>query len=131
MEEHRLAFGDESALAKKVREMLGAGDYDEVRVTLPQFNREDGKSIRYFPTTKEEFDGLRKAPDDILKDLGLQQWEEGHWLYPAEWYDYIPEGYIVTAIDDEEKPFQRGVTSDDRRFGCLAYGFKKTQPEVE
>jgi len=44
------------------------------------------------------------------------------WLFPAEWYDAIPNGFPLTCIDGTIEQFVRGKTDDDRRFGMLAYG---------
>ena len=125
MHEEMLAFGDTNPIAKKIRDMLGVGDYDEVGCVLSQFERIDGKVITYTPTTIAEYDALKNAPDDILKDIGLSQWDEKIWQYPAEWYDYIPEGYEIIDIRGEIKKFQKGITDDERRFGCLAFGMSK------
>lgn len=43
------------------------------------------------------------------------------WLFPAEWYDRIPEGFPVVDIFGCLETFQRGTT-DDRRFGMLSFG---------
>ena len=120
-----LPYADENELASAIRGAIGADDYEEVHVRFPQFDRTDGRTIRYFPKTVAEFDKLKEMPDDLLKDIGLSIWEKGHWLYPAEWYDNIPEGYLVLAIDNTVEPFTKGKTSDDRREGMLAYGFKR------
>jgi hypothetical protein len=127
MPEFDLAFGDENPLAKQIREALGVGDYEKVRVVTPQFERTDGKTIKYFPKTEAEFDALKKAPKDILIDIGLKLWDKGHWLYPGEWYDFIPEGYPITDINGVTEPFRKGKTDNDIRFGCLAYGFKRDE----
>lgn len=124
-----LEYGDVNDLARTIRQAIGVGDYDRVRVTLPQFDRTDGRKVCYLPSTVEEFDALKLLPDDILKDLGLQAWDKDHWLYPVEWYDTIPEGYPVDDINDKTKAFEPGKTSNDRRFGCLAYGFKREDGE--
>lgn len=63
--------------------------------------------------------------DKALLILCLQKWEDDHWLYPGEWYDYIPEGYEVVTITGKKEPFRKGKTDDDIRFGCLPYGFKR------
>ena len=122
-----LVFGDENELSKKIRECLGVGDYETVKVTLPQFDRVDGRKVYYFPKTIEEFDNLKKAPPKTLKDIGLGRWDEETWLYPSEWYDYIPDGYEVVDINGEKEKFKPGVTDDDRRCGCLSYGFIRTK----
>lgn len=125
MDESVLAFGDANPIAKKIRDMLGVGDYDEVRCILPQFERVDGKKITYIPTTTNELDALKKAPPDVLKDIGLCQWDEKIWLFPQEWYDYIPEEYEIVDIFGKTEKFQKGITDDDIRFGCLSFGLSK------
>ncbi len=129
MPEGELKFSSENLLARQIRRAIGVGDYEEVRAITPQFDREDGKKVYYYPKTIEEFDGLKKAPHDILIDMGLRAWDgakDGSWklyLYPHEWYDHIPEGYMVVDIFGEEETFERGVTDDDKRSGVLAFGF--------
>ncbi len=125
MEDNLLAFGDTNPIAKKIRELLSVGDFEEVGVVLPQFERIDGKEITYVPTTIAEYDALKNAPGNILKDIGLGQWDDKIWLYPVEWYDYIPEGYEVVFISGESEKFQKGVIDNDRRYGCSAFGLSK------
>ena len=136
MDGHELQYGDVSPLAKRIREALGVGDYDSVRVLLPQFDRTDGRKVFYFPQTVQEFDRLKKTPAAILQDIGLDKWtgREGlwcHWLYPAEWFDCIPDGYPVTDITGKKERFTRATADDDRRFGMLAYGFIRDEQTLE
>lgn len=122
MSEAELAYGDESPLAKIIRDCLGVGDYEQVRCVLPTFERTDSKRITYIPKTKQQFDDLKKAPDDILVDIGMQKWKKNIWLFPFEWYDSIPEGYEIITIMGKIKHFEHGVTDDDMRFGALSFG---------
>ena len=46
-------------------------------------------------------------------------------LFPHEWYNVIPDGFIVTGLYGESYPFKRGKSDDDKRFGCLPYGIRK------
>jgi hypothetical protein len=59
--------------------------------------------------------------------MGCGVWEKTdssiHFLYPKEWYDLIPENYEIVCISGEVEHFKKGVTDDDIRFGCIAYGF--------
>ena len=127
MPKNLLALGDENKLAHVIREALGVGDYDRVIAVTPQFEREDGKEVYYFPKTKDEFDRLKQLPGWLLKDMGLRVWDEEDgrvlWLYPGEWYDCIPEDYEITDIFKEKEFFKKNQTDDDIRFGCLSYGF--------
>lgn len=120
--EAELQFGDVSELAHRVREAIGVGDFEAVQCILPQFDRTDGKTISIGPPDAAWLDTLKKAPKKVLADLGLQCWDKNLWLFPAEWYDHIPEGYEIVNINFKTEPFRKGQTDDDRRFGCLAYG---------
>ena len=81
MSEANLAFGDENPLAKKIRDLLGVGDYDSVGCIFSQFERTDGREIgcvpgeqiTYRPRSEIEFNNLKKAPKSILLDIGMQQ----------------------------------------------------------
>jgi hypothetical protein len=126
MSEGKLRFGDENPSVKKLRELLGVSDFEEVTVVTPQFERPDGKEITFRPEKSAEFfDKLQKAPDDLLIDIGMGRWNDRLLLFPHEWYDCIPEGYIVRDINEEDEPFKHGETDNDIRFGCLAYGFAR------
>ena len=74
------------------------------------------------------------VPSDkpLMFDMGhkdnptLQQSvDEEIWLIPGEWYNVIPEGFILTCITGRDEPFKKGETDNDIRFGCLAYGIKR------
>lgn len=129
MPKGELVPGDEDALAKAIRDAIGASTYERVEVTTPQFERTDGKTITYIPTTADELDGLKaKAPDWVLADIGMGKWDKlddgrVHWLFPGEWYKAIPEGYPIVFIDGETGAFVPDTTDDDIRFGCLPYGW--------
>lgn len=98
-----------------------------VKIMTPQFERTNGITPVIPDGGIKFFDMLKSLEPEILKAIGLQEWDKGHWLYPVEWYDFIPNGYIVTDINNEDEPFVHGETDDDIRFGCLAYGFKIKQ----
>ena len=109
--------------------ILGIEQGDEVHITTPQFERLDGRIVWYTPLTLSELKGMRNAPDWVLWELGLQVWEKTseytHWLYPADWYDYLPDGLDILTVNNTEKVFKHGETSSDRRCGALGYGFIK------
>ncbi len=126
-----LEFGDVSELAHKIRELIGVGDFEPVKVLLPQFDRIDNMAVLIKPKNAKWFDTLKTAPPSILRDLGMQPWDDDLWLYPAEWYDYIPEDYEIVDINGKIGSFHKGKTDDDRRYGALAYGFKVGNIETE
>lgn len=98
---------------------------ETIKIITPQFERTDGKTITHFPKTEEEYKELRTLPDEKLLDMGCQKWDDDLWVFPAEWYDHIPNGLEIIDIFGETEKFEKGVTDDDMRFGALAFGFKK------
>lgn len=109
----------------QLKAAMGLERGDTIQIVTPQFNRIDGRVISYFPRTVEEFDALKKLDDKALRAIGCGVWDEGHYLFPHEWYWNIPNGYLVVDINDEIEAFVPGQTDDDKRFGCLAFGFKR------
>lgn len=98
-----------------------------LQIVTPQFTRTDGRKVVYVPRTEREYDALKLMEPESLKEIGCQIWdrENGltHWLYPYEWYAFIPNGYPITDINGVTEPFVKGETDNDIRFGALAYGF--------
>lgn len=115
---------DDPDFAEKFTRAVGLKKGDILQITTPQFDRTDGLQV-HLPDI--DFTALPMMSEATLKAMGCQKWEESGilWLFPAEWYDYIPEGLIVHSINGKSYPFERGKTSSDRRFGALAYGFKR------
>ncbi len=98
-----------------------------IKILLPQFERTDGIKIieENIPKTKKEFENLKTLSHKELIEKGLILWEEGHYLFPGEWYDYIPDGIGITSIFGTEEYFNKNTSDSDIRSGALAYGFKK------
>lgn len=112
-----------STLAKAIREVLDIGPNDIVEYTTPQFTRTDGKKVNYFPTTIEQYDKLKSCDRTALIFFGLQKWGENNlWLFPGEWYEFIPDGCKIIDINGQEEAFRKGSTDNDIRFGALSYG---------
>lgn len=125
-----LPFADENALAAAIRKAIGAGPFERVEVVGSPHERRDGKTVTVLPQGAKWLDDLRaNAPDWVLKEIGLGLWdyEDGqkHWLFPYEWYDHIPAGYEIVDINGNVEAFEPGVTDNDKRFGCLAYGWRR------
>lgn len=110
-----------------LRKALGLQPGEALQIVTPQFTRTDGRKIVYAPRTEREYDALKLMDPQHLREIGCQIWDKEngrtHWLYPSEWYPFIPNGYAITDINGHTEPFQKGVTDDDIRFGALAYGF--------
>ncbi len=96
-----------------------------IRVVTPQFERTaDMGPAASYPEDREAWDDLKQMTGPELRERGLYGWDEKLFLFPAEWYSHIPEGYVVDTINDRQEKFRMGVTDDDIRFGMLAYGVR-------
>ena len=98
-----------------------------IEIRTPQFERVDEIN----PTLPDDFESLQNLSEGELKEIGCQKWDEPDdkgmtlWLFPGEWYDYIPNGLEIVDIFMEVKKFERGKTDDDIRYGALSFGFLK------
>jgi len=124
---------DDPQFADRLMEALGVRAGDTVEIITPQFEREDG--VR--PFLPDSWSILHKLSKETLEAIGLRAWDEPDesgqvlMLFPWEWYDYIPNGLLVTDINEETEPFKNGETDDDKRCGVLAYGVKITVIEEQ
>lgn len=90
-------------------------------IVTPIFDRRDG--IKPVIPTSDLWEKLPYLSTDELIRIGLGNWGQFNlWLFPMEWYNYIPEGMEVTTINEDVVRFEKGQTDDDTRFGFLAYG---------
>jgi hypothetical protein len=117
---------NDPAFIEKFKTAAGLEDGEVLHIITPQFTRTDGIN----PTRPiVPFEELHTLPEAKLKEIGCMKWDdpdaEGNvlWLVPGEWYEHIPEGTEMMCISGERELFKRGVTDDDIRCGCLAYGF--------
>ena len=105
-------------LADQVRDAVGASDTEEVEVLTPQFERRPGTPPpKSPPSLPSMWNALRAMTIKELRAIGC-----GLALFPAEWYEHVPEGFKVVTINGHEELFRRGVTDKDRRFGLLSFG---------
>lgn len=101
------------------------------------------------PASKEECLRILDESSMVeLLDMGLSHWSTTHEAYeqykgmpfineamaeppvenncilliPAAWYKLLPEGYEFTTIFGGKERFIAGRSSDDHRYGYLAYG---------
>lgn len=115
-----------------VKDLFEALGTTEVNIVTPTFDRVDGRTVSYFPKTKEEFSSLNDLSKEALTKIGCLVFDVGetwiHWLYPYEWYRFIPEGLEIITISNKTEYFKRGVTDDDIRYGALSYGFIQQAP---
>jgi hypothetical protein len=115
----------EDATADALREAVGAGPDDHVTIRTPQFSRPAGwPEPGGPPSTPEQWEALRDMPMGALCEMGCGNWDGLVAMFPHEWYARVPEGFQVTDIFHNDEPFQRGVTDDDMRYGCLSFGVR-------
>ncbi len=113
----------DSELAARIRTAIGVGPHEKIKVTTPQFDRPEhwpgpGKP----PIGIENWWKLWHMNKADLRELGLGNWDGLTMLFPADWYDKIPKGFLIKNINGKVEEFKPGKTSNDRRFGALAFG---------
>lgn len=120
---------DSPTFAEDLAAALGIAPGDKIEFVTPQFERTDGVTVPMPMFSPNQWAALPRMEDETLKALGIGVWDKTdkgtHYLFPKEWYGIIPKGLMVKFIDGMESPFEPGVTYDDYRFGCLAFGFFK------
>lgn len=105
-----------------------------IRLIGPQFIRMDPISDKFIPKTQGQFKAfIENADSKRLLEVGFCLFDEflieykyhGLFLFPKEWYNYIPAGFKVIDICMNPELFIPGESDDDVRFGCLPYGVIK------
>lgn len=121
---NKLVSGEKHPLAKAIRKAIGASDNETVEISSRPVDRDPrSPKVASPPSTHDEWVALHHKTVAELKALGLGLWDESRlMLFPFEWYDAIPAGFEVLTINGRSVTFAPGVTSNDRGFGCLAYG---------
>lgn len=127
-------------LNEKVIELIKEGYEPEDIVSSFSDDRDDGVEVTFIPKTKEEFDNfIKTCPRSLLIEMGPVEWcnyeddndylDEGeyHYLFPIEWYDYIPEGYDIIDINGYETEFNREENDNRSMYGLLSIGFIRTE----
>jgi len=99
----------------------------EIKITGSQHKRRPGQTAP--ACVPEDFEALRGMTKTQLAELGMQTWETRDdgtslMLFPVEWYQHIPNGYVLESIMGTVEPFELGKTDDDTRSGVLAYGIR-------
>ena len=124
---------NETDFVEVLTKVLGIKKGDVINIRTPHFKRSSKENpVTYFPADEKEFDDLKHAPYEVLKTYGIRKFDKirkGHlkgeilYLYPGEWFHYIPENYEVISLDGKRLNFDSRSFCDDIRYGCLAYGF--------
>ena len=122
-------FGKWSTMNDCIKENISNEDRPNM-ISVPTYNLED------LPALLSE----EKKPEpsgDMMLEIGCRQptpkklleIDEDIILFPGEWYNLIPNGFMVAGLYGEKYPFEKGKSDDDIRFGCLPYGItRQIQP---
>jgi len=120
---------------------LGIKKGDKIEIITPQFERDYKLEIDFIPQDKNELTALiESAPKEILQKMGVGVWcsyktdkeavektylkpDEIHYLFPHEWFNFIPQGFECVSISGNKFKFDKKTADDDMRFGCLSFGF--------
>lgn len=102
-------------------------------IQIPIINPEDiDKELSQPTEVKMKIEGSNLCVE-IGKEIGcpteLLPVDENVWMIPGEWYNAIPEGFMVTGLWGQSYPFEKEKSDDDIRFGCLPYGFRRAVAE--
>ena len=123
MPKGKLKRSNQHPAARVIRRAIGATDTESVEVMTPQFTRTSNMPpVQPPPGLPTEWQKLRAMTKAALKSLGCGSWDGRLMLFPGEWYSLIPSGLEIEDINGRQKKFVPGSTSNDIRFGFLAYG---------
>ena len=122
---------------------MGFRKWDTMNNIIAENNEKPAKHTIQIPIINpEDIDLDAKQPDDakikiegsnlcveVGKETGcpseLLEVDEDILMIPGEWYNSIPNGFMVTGLWGESYPFEKGKSDDDIRFGCLPYGIRR------
>ncbi len=103
---------------------LGFRKWDKMNTLIEENNqRPESKEVEIPILNSDDTYNVNLGKEDLQTE-NLQK-DEWVLLFPGEWFDIIPEGFIVTGLYREEYPFKRKEADNDVRFGCLPYGIRK------
>lgn len=125
---------DDPNAANALAQAIGAKPGDAIEIVTPQFTREPGAPPARQPPAP--FESVRSLDFAQLKELGCRCWDDPDkdgtvlMLLPGEWYDSIPDGFVLECISKSlsQHRFKKGKTDNDIRFGVLAYGIRVKKP---
>lgn len=97
------------------------------KIQIPIVNKEDISTV-------DEMESNGKIENgDFIIEVGKEEScpselldiDEDVILFPGEWYNAIPNGFMVTGLYGESYSFEKSKSDDGIRFGCLPYGFRR------
>ncbi len=117
---------------------LGFGKWDTMNSIIAENKPKPKHDIVKIPILNSEDIPMEMRPEypsgSLCFDVGRKDYptellevDEDVILIPGEWYNIIPDGFIVTGLNGEQYPFKNGDSDDDIRFGCLPYGIRRVK----
>jgi len=108
-----------------LRSAIGAEPGEVVEIVTPQFHRSpDMPPAPALPATDEDWGRLCCMTPQEAKERGFGNWDGGLFLFPGDWYPYIPAWLEVEDICGERSRWGDEERDDDIRWGSLAYGVR-------
>jgi len=97
-------------------------------------NVNSGKTANVFPPRDNAdwampevpFNEVKNLPKETLHALGCRLFNTTKagelWLFPGEWFAYLPPGLEIVNIFGMRLNFDPKTDDSDTRMGCLAFG---------
>ena len=109
----------QDAIVKTIAEHVNSGK-DKSAVLFPARDNAD------WAMPEVPFNEVKNLPKETLHALGCRHFnttKHGElWLFPGEWFAYLPPGLEITNIFGITGTFNPDTTDSDTRMGCLAFG---------
>lgn len=125
-----LIEGTDEEVSHDITQALRRAGAGVVVLVEPEFPRFPGRIISYRPTARIEFEALRYLSRITLLLIGCRLLDDYAmrriWLYPAEWYDFIPDHTPIRFANGEVGFFRRGNTPRQDNENFLSFGFVQT-----
>lgn len=98
-------------------------DAKELKAVIATASKENLQKmgVCVWSTHSSQVEDFKKSKSSF--DKPYLKSKEIHYLFPGEWYEFIPENFPVVDIFGKKEKFVKGESSNDIRFGCLAFGF--------
>lgn len=94
-------------------------------ISIPTYNMDEVVDVISGKEAKPSGDMLLDLSHKEEVPLEMPTEELDIILFPGEWYNLIPDGFMVVGLSGERYQFQKGKSDDDIRFGCLPYGLTR------
>ena len=76
-------------------------------------------------TLKPRWEEIKNLPRETLLNIGFMSWDGKTLLIPLWLLKALPDGEVVTCINDKSYTVGVDDIDDDTRYGCIPYGIFK------